>query len=1108
MGSLTFPIDNQEDFRKLNYIHSPLSPHKDCSKEVSMGPLRSFPLGRFLFSGLLLFSLVFPILPAYAEVPYGGDGIASVAGMARDAFGNIYGVGTTNSTVFPQMDGFQTARGGRNDVFIEKLSPQLTLLKGTFFGGTDNELGAAIAIGPDGKIYIAGSSGSPNLPGPNACSTDWTTDVLIAKLEPDLMSVISSKCLGGGGTEQATAMVLDADGNVYIAGYTTSALFLGKACASDGVNGYNFFVAKFDSSFNLLGSACVHNGGSNRGVSAIARDGNGNVFVAGYTDSTTLPMTSGGFQPAHSGGTYDGFILKFDPALAHVQTTYFGGSARDFIWSLAVDASGKVYVGGETWYPTGQTIQGTANGAQPTYGGGGADGFVARFSNDLASVEQATFLGGSDDDIVYTVKLDPTSGDVFAAGSTCSSDFPATAGGYQSTLTPGTSRGGTCNYGQSNDGFVSRLSPDLRTFRQSTYYGGSGNERIRSMLLPGETTPQRVPSSSEGGRSPLEDSLPFIVRSGGTTTGSTTAGTNNAHEYSCSYPPCDIPLYLIMLADLMPTPQPKIELTPSTINFGTVIPGSGEQKVTVRISNKGTARLNFIQAVWWERPIDDFYIRYPQAASCGDLSGLDPGAFCDMDVVFNPGLQRLGEYSCLYLITSNDTSSDPQGRSLIQVEGAARFPGPKIQVIPGRMNFGMIPFEPPNGETVFQQVLVTNAGDANLSITSTFLDSNSFHFDTTLTGPGLAYCSVGNGELPSLHSCSLIIRFTTIHLGEAVAEALIRSNDPGQPEVAVPLRGFGFDNVKVDRKKLTVLGWQGGPVTLYTPKMADVAAPSQAAMNALAAAVARTTRTQPNSIQALSAKAPLADTPYTQDIQAEAAFMPPEPLFYVVVGATWKQIYPVNECTGVSNVTLSGNTLSYTITDNGDCDATIETNVIYHTIVLGTPSNSIILYEGWNFVSLPLAPTDTTITSVLEAVSSNVRIVWAYDSATRKWLEWAPGMQPGIGVISTMEAGRGYWIYASADCVLTITGAAPTPSVTLSQGWNLVGYTGTNGVTDADTLLSGIDGKWDLFWAWDEGWALKYSPLFPVPPYSPDFQSVVRGSAYWVRMKQGGSWGH
>jgi hypothetical protein len=90
------------------------------------------------------------------------------------------------------------------------------------------------------------------------------------------------------------------------------------------------------------------------------------------------------------------------------------------------------------------------------------EAFVARLSADLRTLHQSTYLGGSGSDGANAFAIHPTTGDVYVAGETDSTNFPRTSGGAQA------SRGG------SKDAFVAKLSADLRTLHQSTYLGGSG----------------------------------------------------------------------------------------------------------------------------------------------------------------------------------------------------------------------------------------------------------------------------------------------------------------------------------------------------------------------------------------------------------------------------------------------------------------------------------------------------------------------------------------------------------------------------------------------------------------------------------------------------------
>ena len=162
-----------------------------------------------------------------------------------------------------------------------------------------------------------------------------------------------------------------------------------------------------------------------------------------------------------------GFRLSdYDPMLPVLidplqQATYLGGSDDDVAFALAIHpTSGDVYVAGLT---ASTDFPGTTGGAQTT-NGGGTDAFVARLNTALTTLTQATYLGGSDIDIVFALAIHPTSGDVYVAGQTFSTNLPGTTGGAQTTN------------GGGIDGFVARLNAALTTLTQATYLGGSGGD--------------------------------------------------------------------------------------------------------------------------------------------------------------------------------------------------------------------------------------------------------------------------------------------------------------------------------------------------------------------------------------------------------------------------------------------------------------------------------------------------------------------------------------------------------------------------------------------------------------------------------------------------------
>jgi hypothetical protein len=125
-------------------------------------------------------------------------------------------------------------------------------------------------------------------------------------------------------------------------------------------------------------------------------------------------------------------------------------------------------------FTTSSPFPGTAGGAQPAFGGGFFDGFVARFSSTLTALTQTTYLGGSGDDFAAALAIHPMSGDVYVAGSTGSNPFPGTAGGAQ----PAFGGGGI-------DAFVARLTFDLAAARIPTLSGWAMLALIGLLLMTG-----------------------------------------------------------------------------------------------------------------------------------------------------------------------------------------------------------------------------------------------------------------------------------------------------------------------------------------------------------------------------------------------------------------------------------------------------------------------------------------------------------------------------------------------------------------------------------------------------------------------------------------------
>jgi hypothetical protein len=238
-----------------------------------------------------------------------------------------------------------------------------------------------------------------------------------------------------------------------------------------GNNRYGFAVEGADPRLPLvidpiLQSTYLGGSGYDRAF-ALAIGPSGEVYVAGFTDSTDFPHTAGGAQP-NDGGFGDAFVARLNATLtSNLQATYLGGNDNDGAFALVIAPSGEVYVAGDT---SSSNFPHTAGGAQASFGGSPYDAFVARLNAGLTANLQSTYLGGSDDDKAFALAVGP-SGDVYVAGYTGSPNFPNTSGGAQA------------NNGGASDAFVARLNATLTSNPQSTYLGGSGHEEVWALAI-------------------------------------------------------------------------------------------------------------------------------------------------------------------------------------------------------------------------------------------------------------------------------------------------------------------------------------------------------------------------------------------------------------------------------------------------------------------------------------------------------------------------------------------------------------------------------------------------------------------------------------------------
>lgn len=278
-----------------------------------------------------------------------------------------------------------------------------------------------------------------------------------------------STYLGGTSDDQGFGIAIDAAGNAFVGGATTSTDFPTTATGFDpGPLGSNPIGAVFVTEMNPSGTAELYStyiaGNSGEICAALALDPAGKVYITGTTLSSDFPTTSNALKQSPNAANLNfgtSFISKLDPTLSGVASLVYssyiggtGGAFLDFGNAIAADASGNAYVAGDTFSSpgNGQADFPVQNALQPTPTDiADGTGFLTRIDTTqtgAASLIYSTYLGGSGThaanlgfaDAAFGVAVDASS-NAYLVGTTSSTDFPTTTSGFRTTFPTGNPKG-------------------------------------------------------------------------------------------------------------------------------------------------------------------------------------------------------------------------------------------------------------------------------------------------------------------------------------------------------------------------------------------------------------------------------------------------------------------------------------------------------------------------------------------------------------------------------------------------------------------------------------------------------------------------------------------
>src|SRR3989442_1677118 len=237
----------------------------------------------------------------------GGSGDDIGNSIAVDDAGNAYVTGVADPTDFPTTLGaFQTASGGGGDAFVTKLNlTGSALVYSTYLGGSDGDVGRGIAVDATGNVYVSGFTGSTNFPTTlGAFQTTYgggALDAFVAKVDPTGSVLVYSTYLGGSDIDGSVGIAVDAAGNAYVTGGTSSTNFPTTPGAFQTAGGAAFLTKGSPTGTGLAYSTRPAGVSGGHGGQGVAGEAAGNAYVTGGTHSTDFPTAAGGFPPADRG---------------------------------------------------------------------------------------------------------------------------------------------------------------------------------------------------------------------------------------------------------------------------------------------------------------------------------------------------------------------------------------------------------------------------------------------------------------------------------------------------------------------------------------------------------------------------------------------------------------------------------------------------------------------------------------------------------------------------------------------------------------------------------------------------------------------------------------
>lgn len=414
--------------------------------------------------------------------------------IERDASGNIYFSGSTNSSNFPITPGVYTTNAPTDvDVLLVKMNPTATqMIFSTVIGGYGTDNGFAIELSGSSNDIIVAAIASSDFPTTSGVISPGFNggqyDVAVFKLSNNGNNLLFSTYIGGSQEDYPFDMILDNSGNILISGQTS-----GNFPTTPGVYQPNYgggpwdaFIAKLNPDATILLKSTYIGGSDLDRGGGLAIDSEQNIYLSGSANNG-FPVTSGCFDNTFNGGYIDISIAKLSSDFSTLlYASFLGTNGEDWVrGDLNFDSEGNLVIVGSA----GQGLTTTDNALDKTFNGGANDGIIAKISPAGNSLLYCSYLGSSGEDLITNAKYN-SSNELIMTGY-CESGFPTTSCAFDQT------------YNGNTDAFIAVLNSTLNSLLYSTYIGGNSLDNgldiipfHDSTILIGETQSNNFPVTS------------------------------------------------------------------------------------------------------------------------------------------------------------------------------------------------------------------------------------------------------------------------------------------------------------------------------------------------------------------------------------------------------------------------------------------------------------------------------------------------------------------------------------------------------------------------------------------------------------------------------------